>query len=175
MRCRERKMNKIEWLITPVILLFILLVSVNTACALKDHPAAPDFTLKDLNGNQISLADYEGKVLFLNIWATWCPPCRAEIPEFIDVYSNYKDKGLEILGISVDTVSPDRVRRFVEMNEMNYPVVMFNREFLKDYKPGQAIPVTIIIDRKGRLRHKQIGMMSKEMVLYFFEQFSKDS
>jgi len=168
-------MNKVQWLITPVILVFILLVSVYGACALKDHPAAPDFTLKDLNGNQISLADYEGKVLFLNFWATWCGPCRIEIPDFIDVYEEYKDKGLEILGISVDTGNPDRVRRFVELNEMNYPVAMFNREFLNNYKPGQYIPVTIIIDRKGRLRHKQIGLMSKEMVLYFFEQFSKDS
>jgi peroxiredoxin len=165
-------MNKIEWLINPVILLFVLLVSINTACAPNDHPTAPDFTLLDLNGNRISLSDYEGKVLFLNIWATWCAPCRAEIPDFIDVYRDYKDKGLEIIGVSVDTVSPNRVRQFVEMNGMNYPVVMFNREFLRDYQPGQAIPTTIIIDRKGRLRHKQIGLMSKKMVLYFFEQFS---
>lgn len=168
-------MNKVQWLITPVIFVFILLVSIDAACALKDHPAAPDFALEDLHGNQISLADYEGKVLFLNIWATWCPPCRTEIPDFIDVYEGYKDRGLEILGISVDTSSPDRVRRFVEMNEINYPVAMFNKDFLNDYQPGQYIPVTIIIDREGRIRHKQIGVMSKEMVLYFFEQFSEDS
>jgi peroxiredoxin len=175
MCCKERKMNKIKWLIIPAVLVLISLVSVSTACALDNHPAAPDFTLKDLNGNEISLSDYEGKVLFLNFWATWCGPCRAEIPDFIEVYDEYKDQGLEILGVSVDEMSPDKVLRFVKAYEINYPIAMFTMDLINDYRPGRGIPATIIIDKMGRLRHKQIGTMSKEMVLHFFKEFSKDS
>lgn len=175
MCCKERKMNKIKWLIIPAVFLLISLVSVSAACALDNHPAAPDFTLKDLNGNEISLSDYEGKVLFLNFWATWCGPCRAEIPDFVEVYDEYKDQGLEILGVSVDEISPEKVLRFVKEFEINYPIAMFTYDLINDYRPGRAIPATIIIDKMGRLRHKQIGMMSKEMVLYFFKEFSKDS
>lgn len=175
MCCKERKMNKIDWLIIPAVLVLFSLVSVSAACAPNNHPAAPDFTLKDLNGNEISLSDYEGKVLFLNFWATWCPPCRREIPDFIEVYDEYKDQGLEILGVSVDDMSPDRVLRFVKENEINYPVAMYTMDLINDYRPGRGIPSTIIIDKMGRLRHKQIGMMSKDMVLYFFKEFSKDS
>jgi peroxiredoxin len=175
MSCKERKMNKIDWLIIPAVLVLILLVSVSAACSQNNHPAAPDFTLKDLNGNEISLSDYEGKVLFINFWATWCPPCRAEIPDFIEVYDEYKDQGLEILGVSVDDISPDKVLRFVKANEINYPIVMYTMNLINDYKPGRGIPATIIIDKMGRLRHRQIGMMSKEMVLHFFKELSKDS
>jgi peroxiredoxin len=168
-------MNKIKWLIIPAVFLLISLVSVSAACAPNNHPAAPDFTLKDLNGKEISLSDYEGKVLFLNFWATWCGPCRAEIPDFIEVYDEYKDQGLEILGVSVDDMSPDKVLRFVEKSEINYPVAMYTNALMNDYRPGRMIPTTVIIDKMGRLRHKQIGTMSKEMVLYFFKEFSKDS
>ncbi len=168
-------MNKISGLVVPVSVVFLLVIGVNAACALEDHPAAPNFTLKDLRGNEISLSDYEGKVLFLNFWATWCGPCRAEIPDFIEVYDEYKDQGLEILGVSVDTVSPDKVLQFVKMNEMNYPVVMYTRDLINDYRPGRAIPATIIIDKMGRMRHKQIGPMSKEMVIDIFKEISKEN
>jgi peroxiredoxin len=168
-------MKKMARLLIPMSLVFFLLASVNATCAREDYPAAPDFTLKDLNGNQISLSDYQGKVLFLNFWATWCGPCRVEIPDFIEVYDEYKDKGLEILGVSVDSMNPDKVLEFVNKNEMNYPVVMFTRDLINDYRPGRAVPATIVIDKKGRLRHKQIGTMSKEMVIDIFEEISKEN
>lgn len=175
MCCKERKMKRIEWLVVPAVFLLISVVSVSAACAPKNHPAAPDFKLKDLKGNEISLSDYEGKVLFLNFWATWCGPCRAEIPDFIEVYDEYRNQGLEILGVSVDSIRPEKVLQFVEKSEINYPVAMYTDDIINDYRPGRMVPTTIIIDKMGRLRHKQIGTMSKEMVLHFFKEFSKDS
>jgi peroxiredoxin len=167
-------MKKIGWFMIPVILVVLVLVSADNACALKnDVPMAPNFTLKDLNGSEITLSDYEGKMLVLNFWATWCPPCRAEIPDFIEVYSEYRDKGLEILGISVDQVSPNQVRQFVERNEMNYPVAMATRELFRDYPSPQAIPTTLVIDRTGKIQYKKVGMMSKRELIGLFEKFGK--
>lgn len=158
----------------PMSLVLFVLVSADNACAIKgDSPAAPAFTLKDLNGTNISLSDYEGKVLFLNFWATWCPPCRAEIPDFIEVYDEYKDKGLEILGISLDQIGVDQVRKFVERYKMNYPVAMATNEMFKDYPPPQAIPTTLVIDRDGKIQYKKVGMMSKQKMIDLFNQFSK--
>lgn len=167
-------MKKIGWFMIPVILVASILVSPDNACALKDDPPmAPDFTLKDLNGNEITLSDYEGKMLVLNFWATWCPPCRAEIPDFIEVYSEYKDKGLEILGISVDQASPDQVRQFVDRNEMNYPVAMATRDLFRDYPLPEAIPTTLVIDRTGKIQYKKVGMMSKRELVDLFDKFGR--
>lgn len=167
-------MKKFGWIMIPMILVLFALMSADNACAMReDSQVAPDFTLKDLGGSDISLSDYKGKVLVLNFWATWCPPCRAEIPDFIEVYSEYKDKGLEILGISVDQVSPDQVRRFVERNEMNYPVAMATNQLFKDYPPPQAIPTTLIIDREGKIQYKKVGMMSKQELIGLFDKFGK--
>ncbi len=167
-------MNKVVRLALPVGVAFFLLVGANTVSGLEDHPAAPDFKLKDLMGKEVSLSDYEGKVLFLNFWATWCGPCRAEIPDFIEVYDEYRDKGLEILGVSVDTISSDKVLQFVMKNEMNYPVVMATRDLFKDYPQPRAIPTTLIIDGKGKIRHRQVGLMSKEMLIRIFNELSKE-
>ena len=158
----------------PMSLVLFVLVSADNACAIKeDSPAAPAFTLIDLKGTNHSLSDYEGKVLFLNFWATWCPPCRAEIPDFVEVYNEYKDKGLEILGISVDQIGVDQVRKFVERYKMSYPVAMATNELLRDYPPPQAIPTTLVIDGTGKIRHKKVGLMSKQELIDLFNQFAK--
>ncbi len=138
--------------------------------------AAPDFVLTDLTGRTISLSDYRGKVLFLNFWATWCPPCRAEIPDFIEAYKENKDKGFEILGISVDTKGKDVVASFVEKYKINYPVVLESRsktqQLIEDYQPGQFIPTTIIIDKQGRIRQKHVGQMDKKTLLQYFQKYA---
>ncbi|MDH7512324.1 MAG: TlpA disulfide reductase family protein [Clostridiales bacterium] len=139
---------------------------------------APDFELTDLSGKKIALADYKGKVLFLNFWATWCPPCREEIPDFIEAYKENKDKGLEILGVSLDTKSKDFVIAFVEKYKINYPVVLESKSktqrLIDDYEPGQFIPTTIIIDKQGRVRHKQVGLMNKATLLKYFRQYASE-
>jgi peroxiredoxin len=166
-------MRKWIWLAIPLIVLsFVLVGAMSTDTARDESPLAPDFKLKDLNGSEISLSDYEGKVLFINFWATWCPPCRAEIPEFIEFYKEYKSQGLEILGVSVDKMSAQKVLAFAKANEMNYPIAMYTMDLINDYRPGNSIPTTIVIDREGRIRHKQVGSMSKEMLVRIFEEVS---
>ena len=160
------------WTIPASVALFLLVITVSACAASDDSTLAPDFRLKDLNGSEISLSDYEGKVLYINFWATWCPPCRAEIPEFIEFYKEYKDQGLEILGVSVDQMGADKVLAFVKASEMNYPVAMYTMEFINDYRPGNSIPTTIVIDRQGMIRHKQVGMMTKEMLIRIFQEVS---
>ncbi|MBN2408568.1 MAG: TlpA family protein disulfide reductase [Candidatus Aminicenantes bacterium] len=139
---------------------------------------APDFTLTDLSGKTIKLSDYKGKVLFLNFWATWCPPCRAEIPDFVEAYAQEKANGLEILGISLDTNGKAGVAAFVEKYKINYPVILESRRnterLINDYQPGQYIPTTIIIDKSGRIRHKEVGAIDKETLLKHFQRYSAE-
>src|SRR5580700_3012813 len=92
----------------------------------------PPFLLQDLNGNVVSTAQWPGKVVILNFWATWCPPCREEIPVLIELAKKYKDN-LLIVGVSVDDGSEDDVREFAKAFHMNYPVVMWSRELISEY------------------------------------------
>jgi peroxiredoxin len=167
-------MKKMAWLLIPLSMALFVLVSADNARAVKDDaPAAPAFTLKDLDGARHTLSDYEGKVLFLNFWATWCPPCRAEIPDFVEVYDEYKKKGLEILGISVDQISPEQVKKFTERYKINYPVAMATNELFKDYPPPQFVPTTLVIDGDGKIQHKKVGAMSKKELVDLFNRFSQ--
>jgi peroxiredoxin len=151
---------------------------VPATSAQDDYASAPNFKLTDLNGRQISLADYKGKVLFLNFWATWCPPCRAEIPDFVEAYAEQKANGLEILGISLDTKGKEIVVSFVDKYKINYPVVLESRQatekIINDYQPGQYIPATIIIDKSGRIRHKEVGVLDKETLLKHFQRLNAE-
>jgi len=122
---------------------------------------APDFTLSDLDGESLTLSEFRGKVIILNFWATWCPPCRREIPDFIDLYRSYKDKGLIILGINLDAGDIRSVKRFSEEYGINYPVVIGNDSVTQDYGGIRAIPTTFIIDKKGDIREKYIGYQSR--------------
>jgi len=134
----------------------------------KEYPPAPEFTLEDLYGNEISLSDYEGKVVFLNFWATWCGPCRQEIPGFLEIYEQYKTKGMEIIGVSVDRTGPASVLNFARQYRISYPVVMSTQKLERDYRPGQFIPTTFVIDKKGQIRHKHIGFMNKRTLHNYF-------
>ncbi len=141
----------------------------------NDPLKAPEFTLKELRGTMISLSTYKGKIIFLNFWATWCPPCRAEIPGFIEIFNEYKEKGLQIIGVSVDEISPEKVLEFVNEYRVNYPVVMGTPELYSSYKPGRAIPVTFIIDKEGMIRHKHIGYMDKDTLKNYFNQLNSEN
>lgn len=167
-------MRKIAWLIIA----FILFTSACVQAEKTGNPAeslqAPEFALKDLNGNTITLSSLKGKVVFLNLWATWCPPCVREIPDFIEIYTEYKDKGLEIIGISVDNEGKAKVLKFVEEKKINYPVVMYTTQFIRDYMPGNAIPVTFIIDSKGKIRYKKIGLTNKAFLESWLQKLFKE-
>ncbi|HXG91423.1 MAG TPA: redoxin domain-containing protein [Blastocatellia bacterium] len=121
---------------------------------------APGFALKDLSGKEVRLSDYKGKVVIVNFWATWCGPCRAEIPSFVRLRNQYYDQGLEIIGISLDEDGPGAVAGFVKQLKINYPIVMGTMETVEAYGPMDAIPTTFIIDRQGQVRSRHLGMMS---------------
>ena len=170
-------MKKLAFLFMPLVLIFSLCANTNAKKGdLSDSSfsAAPAFSLTDLRGNELILSDYKGKVVFLNFWATWCPPCQAEIPGFVEAYAEYKDKGMEIIGISVDRGGSDKVLDFVKAYQINYPVVMYTTQIIKDYEPGRGIPVTIIIDKNGMLRHKHIGYMDKGTLERYFLDLTEE-
>ena len=116
---------------------------------------APDFTLKDMKGNEHRLSDYRGKVVIVDFWATWCPPCVLEIPHFVKFYNKYKEKGLVILGVSLDT-DLKRLENFVEDKKMEYPVLVNAQQVSVTYAV-QAIPTAYIIDKDGKIREKFMG------------------
>jgi len=118
---------------------------------------APGFTLPDLSGKDVSLKDFKGKVVVVNFWATWCPPCRMEIPGMNDLYNKYQDQGLVILGISSDPSKP-MVERFMEKNPIAFTVLHDpeNRVGEKDYKV-YSLPMSFIVDRDGVLVRKIFG------------------
>ncbi|MBA7706017.1 Thiol-disulfide oxidoreductase ResA [subsurface metagenome] len=161
-------------LLPLVIVLFVCAEAEKTSIFGNNSSQAPDFTVKDLKGREISLSNYSGKVVFLNFWATWCGPCKAEIPDLIQAYKQYKDKGMEIIGISVDRISPKSVLKFAEKYKINYPVVMSTDKIQKDYDPGPYIPTTIIIDQEGKIRHRHIGYMNKETLNSYFLKLTEE-
>ena len=141
-----------------------VLVFMLYACTLEGTiiRPAPDFNFPALDGSEISLWKLQGKVVVLNFWGTWCTPCKAEIPGFNQLHEKYSERGLRIIGISLDKIGKKRVADFVSEYKMSYPNAMATAEFIKDYEPGRALPVTIIIDPSGQIREKHIGFMEKE-------------
>ncbi len=165
-------MKKVLTVLIAAVFLFAAGAAVLEAQGV-DVPA-PNFTVKDLQGNAVSLADYKGKVLFVNFWATWCPPCRAEIPDFIEAFKNNESKGLEILGLSVDKLTLKELQSFVADAKMNYPVALADSKIVSDFQPGQYIPATIVIDKKGIIRHREVGQMDGAKLLQLFNKYNAE-
>lgn len=117
--------------------------------------SAPNFTLKTLEGKEISLSDLRGKVVLVNFWATWCPPCREEMPLFEEVYKKYKNRGFEILAISTDT-SADAVKEFVKEFKVSFPVLMDDGKVSSSYGI-QGLPTSFLIDREGKVIKIRLG------------------
>jgi len=121
-----------------------------------DRALAPDFSLLELTGQRLSLANYRGKVVLLDFWATWCDPCREEIPHFVELQSKYREQGLQIVGVSMDD-RPEPVRDFYQRFKMNYPVVMGNAEIGELYGGVLGLPIAFLVGRDGRIYIKHTG------------------
>ena len=135
-----------------------------------NKPAAPEVSFKDLDGKDVTLASYKGKVVILNFWATWCDPCREEIPWFIEFQQKYADKGFTLLGVAMDEEGKPVVQPFVQTtpfnvnghpNTMNYPIVIGNDDIAEKFGGLLGLPTTIVISRDGKIQKKYIGSVDK--------------
>ena len=136
-------------------------------------PAAPnkmegtaanlDLTLQDMNGNAVRFADYKGKVIVLNVWATWCGPCQVEIPELVEAYTKYRDQGVVVLGVSLDDTA-EMLREYAPTKQMNYPLLLMQDDFDGAYGPIFGVPITFFIGRDGTISRRHFGPVSKEQL-----------
>ena len=136
-------------------LLFITLPSIATGQGNK----APALALKDLRGRNLRLGDYRGKVVLLNFWAIWCPPCRAEMPDLVKMQREYRSKGLQVIGVTYPPQTAAEVRRFVREFKVNYPVALGTKETKALFDRSETLPVTVIIDREGNVRDVIEGIL----------------
>jgi thiol-disulfide isomerase/thioredoxin len=136
----------------------------------EQRQPAVHFTLKDASGKAVNLSDYKDKVVLLNFWATWCNPCKIEIPWFIEFQQRYQDKGFVVLGVSTDQEGWPLVSPFIQSWKMNYPVVLEDDNLPPPYSNIQAIPTTYLIDRQGRVAVVHGGLVSKDTYEFGIEQ-----
>ena len=125
--------------------------------------AAPDFALKDAEGKTVHLSQCRGKVVLLDFWATWCDPCRLEIPWFIDMQRKLKDKGFEVLGVSMDEEGWEVVKPFMKDVGVNYRVLIGNDQTTELYGGVDALPTTFLIDRQGKIAAVHVGFASRKV------------
>jgi peroxiredoxin len=146
----------------PFVLSFsAVLLAVPALRADDDFKAAPApaWKLPAVDGQVISSDQFKGKVVVLDFWAAWCPPCRAEIPGYVDVQKKHGREGLAIVGVSLDRGGPDVVRRFIDNEQVNYQVVLGDDRIVGAFGGVEAIPTTVIIDRNGVVRYRKVGAM----------------
>ena len=134
-----------------------------SVCSAKSGPAKLDFTVKDMNGAEVRLTDFKGKVILLNYWATWCGPCKVEIPDLIALQEQYRDSGLVVLGVSQDD-DPETLRTFAAAHKMNYPVLVGRdqQELLDAQGPLWGLPTSYVIGRDGAICTRHVGPATKD-------------
>jgi peroxiredoxin len=123
---------------------------------------APAFSLKDISGNIVDASNFLGKPTVINFFATWCPPCRKEIPGFVDVYNKYKDKGFELVGISLDTDTRGNLPSFVMNNRIGYRILMGDLATARAYGGVSSLPTTFFIGKDGRIKNVHVGYLDQD-------------
>ncbi len=124
----------------------------------NDRKVAPNFALKDVDGKTVHLSDYKGKVVLLDFWATWCAPCKIEIPWFMEFEQQYKDKGFAVLGVSMDEDGWTVVKPYLQQLKINYRIVLGNDKVGDAYGGVDSLPTTLLIDREGRVAATHVGL-----------------
>lgn len=142
----------------------------NSAKPASDRKPAPEFSLKDADGRTVRLSDYRGKVVLLNFWATWCGPCKFEIPWFKEFEQKNKDRGLAVLGVAMDDEGWDAVKPFLSSLQVNYRILMGNEQVSQLYGGVESLPTTFLIDRDGRIASVHVGLVSKSDYEHEIEQ-----
>jgi cytochrome c biogenesis protein CcmG/thiol:disulfide interchange protein DsbE len=127
----------------------------------SDRQTAPEFALKDIDGRTVKLSDYRGKVVLLNFWATWCGPCKVEIPWFSEFENTYKDNDFAVIGVSMDEGGWEDVRPFLQRFKVNYRVVLGDSDVAAQYGGVEALPTSFMIDREGKIASVHVGLVSK--------------
>lgn len=124
---------------------------------------APDLTLETMDGRTINVADHEGGVILVNFWATWCGPCRREIPDLVDLYSDLNEAGLEIVGIAVDQEGADAVKPFVKEQKINYPIVLDPDQSTEShFEAMYGLPTTYVVNPEGQIVKRVLGVFPIE-------------
>ncbi|HEX8772691.1 MAG TPA: TlpA disulfide reductase family protein [Pyrinomonadaceae bacterium] len=140
-------------------MVFTTLLILLPAAVAGQSNEAPAVTLKDLRGRTVRISDYKGKVVLLNFWATWCPPCRAEMPELIRLQQQHRRRGLQVIGVTYPPTELRAVRQFIRSIRVNYPVLLGAEETKAIFDSGEALPLTVVIDREGNIRDKIEGIL----------------
>jgi thiol-disulfide isomerase/thioredoxin len=120
---------------------------------------APQFALKDLKGRTVRLSAYRGKVVLINFWATWCPPCRAEMPDLVRLQREHAKQGLRIIGITYPPETRTRVQKFARSLKVNYPIVLGTRQIKARFSAEETLPLTVVIDRDGKVKDIISGIL----------------
>ena len=149
-------------LLNRSILFAAITIVFSSAGVLGQERVSPQFALKDLNGRTVQLSTYRGKVVLINFWATWCPPCRAEMPDLIRLQREYASHGLQIIGITYPPENKNRVRRFARSLKVNYPIVLGTREIRARFSSEEILPLTVVIDRDGKVNDIISGILLPE-------------
>jgi len=145
-----------------IVVVLLLLAALPSRGAGQEVRKAPALILRDLQGRNLRLNDYKGKVVLINFWATWCPPCRAEVPELVKWQREYRGRGLQIIGVTYPPQTTKEVRRFVRNLKINYPVALGTKQAKALFFQGETLPVSVIIDREGNVRDIIEGILLPE-------------
>lgn len=158
----KTRMEALFWLAFALFLGYRIWPQVAAAFGVASaNQPSPDFDLTTLDGATVSRDSLRGKVVLVNFWATWCPPCRVEMPGFQDVYDRKRTQGFTIVGVSTDAAGSEHVARYLREHEISYPVAMASGGITRAFGGARALPTSFLLDRNGRIRHTVTGIFAE--------------